>query len=169
MNRKMLSWKIILMSIFLSVGIAQNTFASTYIYLDFDSTSIDDIGIAAIEFSILGSDTVTADNFTANFPDGWLDNSEGSLISAFDFDGGNSLSNGEIGFFDIDVTLGDWELTLQNGDILTTLEYEVLASGSNYILADAGSGSSSPVPIPSAIFLFGGGLFGMLGIRRKIK
>lgn len=169
MNRKMLSWKMILILtlIFLSVSISQNTFASTHVYLDFDSASIDDIGIAAIEFSILEPDTVTADNFTANFPDSWYDYSDGSTISAFDGDGDSSLPNGEIGFFDIEVTLGDWELTLQNGDILSTLEYEVLASGSNYILAD--TGSSSPVPIPSAILLLGGGLFGMLGVRRKIK
>jgi hypothetical protein len=170
MIRKMLNFKMILISlmvILISVSLSQSTFASTCVYLDFDSPYSIDNGIGGIQFSILGPDTATADNFSANFPDSWFDFSTGLTISAFDsdVDGNYSLSNGEIGYFDVDVTLGNWELTLQDGTVLTTIDYTVLVSGSDYILTD----TPAAVPIPSAIILLGGGLFGMLGIRRKIK
>lgn len=77
-----------------------------------------------------------------------------------------------------DVTLSlNYDSFLLYSDFTTAVDLAlnsstaVFGSGDNTLIlsADSSSGNNNAVPIPSAILLLGGGLFGMLGIRRKIK
>jgi hypothetical protein len=152
-------------------GATQSALAYTTVYLDLIDPYVyvdaDTNGIAAIQFDILDPVVADASNFSASLPDGWINFSDGKLISAFDGGGTASLPNGLVGNFDIDVLLGGWELTLQDGLVLTMgdnfpIDYTVLYDGTDYTITNA-------VPIPSALLLLGGGLLGLLGIRRKVK
>jgi hypothetical protein len=115
--------------------------------------------IAAFEATILTPDTATAADFTNNFPMGWINFSSGKLLSAFDSTFMASLTTGPIGSFDMDVTLGGWELTNQAGTVLTL--------GTDYFVNPVGTNYEIVVPIPSAIVLLGGGLLGLVALRRR--
>jgi hypothetical protein len=173
MKSKLLLRKVALISLIVvgfCFGAAQSALAYTTVYLEmvdpYSYVDTDTNGIAAIQFDILGPVSADSSNFTPNLPDGWFDFSSGTLVSAFDGGGTASLPNGVLGTFDMDVELGGWELTLQDGNVLAMgdnfpIEYTVLFDGTDYTITNA-------VPIPSALLLLGTGIAGLVGIRRKI-
>jgi hypothetical protein len=76
------------------------------------------------------------------------------------------LTTGQLGMFDPAVSLSNFILSDPTGDSSAFVEnqnYWVLYDGASDIYTITGTN----VPIPSAIFLLGGGLLGLIGIRRK--
>lgn len=132
--------------------------AATTVYYD-NLGELDGL-IGGVEFFILSPNETDISNFDATIPNGWLNMSSGNKFSAFDM-GGNSGLTGEgiLGSFNIDVILGDWELGSQAGEVIPAELYNIVQSGTDYTITRA--------PIPSALLLLGGGLVGLLGIRRK--
>lgn len=146
----------------LCLSFAQHSYAYTTIYLDSVDGPLADI--AGIQFDILGGASV--DNFTASLPGDWMNMSlhGKDTFNAFSA-GGSSLVIGQVGVFDIDVTLDNWVLADQNAMALTLgSDYQICHSGTDYHIVQAGT---SCVPIPGAIWLLGSGLFGLVAIRRR--
>jgi hypothetical protein len=149
----------VLLTLCLCFSFGLTSHAETVISIVAEGTLVD---VAAFEATILAPDTTTADDFEAHFPSGWVDFSAGKLLSAFDGTGETSLPSGGIGQFDTDTTLGGWELTNQAGTVLKLGldgDYLVKVKAGNYVI--------TPVPIPSAILLLGGGLISLIAVRRR--
>ena len=146
-----------LFSVALILVFSSNTIASTTVYFEAEGLP----GIAALQFDVLDSTIVAASDFNGSLPSDWLDmTNEGSMT--FNAFGDCSLQTGIVGTFDADITLGNW--------IMGDQDANALAFGQDYTVdLFEGDYTIRAVPIPSAILLFGGGLLGMLGIRRKIK
>lgn len=158
---------VLLLVVGICFGATQNSLAATTVYLDMADPYLD--MIASIQFEIFEPSDADFSDFTDEFPTEWYNFSEERMISAFDGSGEASLANGVIGTFDIDVVLGGWELSLQNGDVLTMganypFEYDVVLDGTDYIITNM-----DPVPVPSTLLLLGGGIIGVLGLRRKVS
>lgn len=81
-----------------------------------------------------------------------------------DIDTGFSLSASEtFGFY-----LGDWDSRDTDYEISGILnKWDLDFNGDN--ISDISVGNANPVPIPTALFLFGSGLVGLAGFRRKTK
>ncbi len=146
-----------LISIGFCLCIAPTSFAYTTVYFDVNDSLSDLVG--SIQFDILEPASTDVSSFTASFPNGWFNFSSGNTVSAFDGIGTAPLQNGVVGTFDIDVILGNFELGDQSGNVISEHLYNIIANGSDYTISN--------VPLPSALLLLGGGLVGMIGIRRK--
>jgi hypothetical protein len=51
---------------------------------------------------------------------------------------------------------------------ITLVDLTHVAGGNDFAIDDIGFDKRSPVPIPAAVWLFGSGLLGLFGVRRKI-
>lgn len=158
MNKKFRSIATIFMlSLFICIFYAPASMAFTTVYFEADGLP----EIAAIQFDILNPSDASVDNFDAQIPGDWLNLTQSGSRNFNAFSLGSPLLTGIVGVFDIDVILGGWVLGDQNATRLTFGEdYTVAMVGSDYIV--------KAVPIPSALFLLGGGLVGLVGIRRKV-
>jgi hypothetical protein len=147
---------VVMLALGLCLSLTLTSRAATVVSIVAELTLSD---VASIQFDIL-SPIPTAADFNANFPAGWFDFSSDKLISAFDGGGSNSLPTGEVGTFaDMDVTLGGWALGDQSGTDIPDSKFDVTLVGSTFEI--------TPVPIPSAILLLGGGLVSLIAIRRR--
>jgi hypothetical protein len=122
-------------------------------------------GIGAFQFDILNIDPAidAFDDFTATLPAGWLDmtNSGSKTFNSFSFSGVD-LPTGQVGYFNIDVELGNWVLGDQLANTLIEgVDFQVASIGTDYMV--------KAVPIPPALLLFGSGIIGVLGIRRRFN
>ena len=65
---------------------------------------------------------------------------------------------------------GKLTLTMLSGTMISDSVYVEVQSGGNLWGADLAITPTDivPTPIPAAVFLFGSGLLGLIGIRRKI-
>lgn len=117
-------------------------------------------------------------------PDSWL--ADGNLGNIVTLDSGETIF--KIGYSDFNALIDPEDLSPMTSGSLFSFEYtgtiidsfliklpdlyntDYYENGTIMIGSiDANSLVLAPVPIPSAILLLGGGLLGMLGIRRKIK
>ena len=76
----------------------------------------------------------------------------------------NNLVNGVLATFDFTGTITFNSCKANNSEGLS-ISYDLIANEN----ANGVTFSTSAIPIPSAIMLLGGGLLGLIGIRRKIK
>ena len=149
---------VIFLGIVLCFSFVQLSHASTVVYFEAIGALSD---VAGFDFTILTPEDASVANFTPNLPTGWLDFSLGDLVSALDSTGSGSLTTGTIGSFDLDVTLGNWNFGTQTAvDLEQGIDFVVLHDGADYTVA--------AIPIPGALLLFGSGLIGIVGVRRKL-
>jgi hypothetical protein len=162
MKKKSMKWiAIVFLSVALCFTVTQQSHAATTVTVDPGGSFVD---IASFDFTILSPSGTLGSSFTPTLPDNWLFLPTGSVVSAFDGGGVNSLPAGPIGSFSIDVTLGNWVFGNQSATSFTQgVDYFVIPQGSNYLI------SGTPVPLPPAILLLGGGLVGLVGLRRKVR
>jgi hypothetical protein len=139
--------------------IAPNSQAATTVYFEGEGLP----GIAAFQFDILSPIDLDASlSFDATLPGDWLNMTSSGSNTFNSFSLGSDLPTGPVGSFDIDVELGNWVLGDQNSvKLIEDTDYIVGLNGSDYTV--------KAVPIPSALLLLGGGLLGLLGIRRRVK
>jgi hypothetical protein len=84
-----------------------------------------------------------------------------SFLGNANFFDPNYLTDGTMFTFDLSVIgTGSWDL------VLSDVVFGGLFGNQIDVMADNGT-VGSPVPIPSAILLLGGGLIGLIGIRRR--
>ena len=158
MKKGSINWiGVVFLSIFLCVTFAQLSHSATVVTVEPGGSFVN---IASFNFEILSPAGTLGSTFTPTLPANWLFLPTGSVVSAFDGGGANSLPSGSIGSFSIDVTLGNWEFGNQSAVSFTQgVDYFVAQVGSNYVV--------SAVPIPSAILLLGGGLVSLVALRRR--
>jgi hypothetical protein len=120
--------------------------------------------VAALEF-VIQSDNADSADWMGSWPAGWLQQLPpgGKKVQGFDLSGSSTLPSGEIGRFEADnVILGDWALGDQDANTLPQDEpegYMVKVVDGGYLI--------TPVPIPPAILLLGGGLISLIAVRRR--
>lgn len=115
----------------------------------------------------LGDIVIDEESGSTVFKIGYCD-----LYAALETQDLSPMSSGSLFSFEYDGTIIDYFQIklpdLNNTDYYGNGTIEVGAFDENSLVLTNAS-TPTPTPIPSAIFLLGGGLFGMLGIRKKIK
>jgi hypothetical protein len=141
-------------------------FDSFGFYIEYDPTVLTASDITAGD--IFPSET--ADCFTSDI---WIDDEDSenaALIFYYSpFTSSNYIfeNEGVLASFDLTgITEGEQELLFTN--LAFSLGSDAIDISVTDGIVNVSSGANA-VPIPSAILLLGGGLFGMLGVRRKIK
>ena len=102
-------------------------------------------------------------------PDSWLDVSTATRVVYFElFTPGSALQTGQIGAFDVDTTLNNFVLSDADGNpdtfVLDENFFVTFDQKNNTYLI-----TGTPVPIPSTLLLIGGGLVGVIGLKRKLS
>jgi hypothetical protein len=131
--------------------------------------------VQAFQVSVQAPNTANVSTWTNSFPAGWLDltdaNAKPKIVSAFSLLTENFLPTGRVGEFSDNVELGGW--------VLGNSENEDLKEGVNFFVRfnevqSAGLTTAATdyvydivVPIPSAIFLLGGGLISLFTVLRR--
>jgi hypothetical protein len=162
MKKRLTNWiAIAFLAVTLCFTFTQQSHSATNVTIDPGGTFID---IASFQFSIEEPVGTLASAFNATLPSGWLNltDTATNIVSALNL--GSTDPSGQIGSFDIDVILGGWVFGNQSAvSLVRDVDYFVIPQGSNYLI------SGTPVPIPPAILLLGGGLVGLIGLRRKVR
>ena len=162
-KRSTFSKMIVLLFIGLFLSISQPAYSSIVTTVNFEANGpLTDV--ANFQFTILDPESVLAGDFSVVWPGDWAEMTDDSskIVQAFSL-GGSSLTTGTIGDFTEDdpVILGSWVLGNQAGtDLYEDTDFQVILTGNTYTV--------TAIPIPSALWLLGSGLIGIVGVRRKL-
>jgi len=161
LKKLMLSMIVVFLTISVFFLAAQPSNAATIVSIQATGPLSNVVG--GFQFDILGPAGTLSSNFTPSLPSGWVDGNFGlarSQVLYFDGAGTTALSSGPLGsFLNVNAELANFLLFDQSSNQIPATNYFVQLVGTDYII--------NAVPIPPTIMLLGGGLIGLLALRRR--